>query len=63
MDPTAFTVTVKEGIVTLEGIPESTPLGHHIVAAVRHLEGVVAVRDRLSYPAAAGYVPLSGPLF
>ena len=62
-DPTAFTVTVEEGIVTLEGNPESTPLGQHIAGAVRHLEGVVAVRDRLSYPPAAEYVPLSGPLF
>ena len=30
---------------------------------VRHLEGVVAVRDRLSYPTPAGYVPVSGPWF
>ena len=62
-DPTTFTVIVKDGIVTLEGNPETTPAGHDIVAAVRHLEGVVAVRDRLSYPTAAEYVPLSGPLF
>lgn len=62
-DPTAFTVIVKDGIVTLEGHPETTSGGHEIVAAVRHLEGVVAVRDRLSYPAPAEYVPLSGPLF
>jgi CBS domain-containing protein len=62
-DPTTFTVIVKDGIVTLEGHPETSPLGHEIVAAVRHLEGVVAVRDRLSYPAPAEYVPLSGPLF
>jgi hypothetical protein len=62
-DPTAFTVIVKDGIVTLEGHPETTALGHEIVAAVRHLESVVAVRDRPSYPAPAEYVPLSGPLF
>ena len=62
-DPASFTVTVKDGIVTLAGSPETAQLGHDIVAAVRHLEGVVAVRDRLNYPAPAEYVPLSGPLF
>jgi hypothetical protein len=30
---------------------------------VRHLEVVVPVRDRLSYPTPAGYVSVSGPLF
>jgi CBS domain-containing protein len=49
-DPGAFTVTVKDGIVTLGGTPETAADGHNIVAAVRHMEGVVAVRDRLSYP-------------
>jgi CBS domain-containing protein len=62
-DPASFTVTVTEGIVTLAGRPETAQLGHDLVAAVRHLEGVVAVRDRLNYPAPAEYVPLSGPLF
>ena len=62
-DPGLFTVTVKDGIVTLQGTPETAALGHDIVRTVRHLEGVVAVRDRLSYPASAGYVPVSGPLF
>lgn len=57
-DPGSFTVTVKDGIVTLEGTPETAPLGHDIVRAVRHLAGVVAVRDRLSYPTPAGYVPV-----
>jgi CBS domain-containing protein len=60
--PASFTVTVKDGIVTLAGSPQTAALGQDIVAAVRHLEGVVAVRDRLSYPGPAEYVPLSGPL-
>jgi CBS-domain-containing membrane protein len=47
-DPARFTVTVKDGIVTIEGTPESTPVGHDIIDAARHVEGVVAVRDRLS---------------
>ena len=49
-DPGAFSVTVKDGIVTVTGRPETTGDGQAIVAAVRHMEGVVAVRDRLSYP-------------
>jgi CBS-domain-containing membrane protein len=49
--PGRFTVTVKNGIVTIEGTPETTVVGHDIIDAVRHAEGVVAVRDRLSYPA------------
>jgi CBS domain-containing protein len=50
VDPARFAVTVQEGIVTLEGTPENLQLGRDIVAATRHVEGVVAVRDRLSYP-------------
>jgi CBS domain-containing protein len=49
-DPDQFTVTVNDGIVTIDGAPESTMIGLDIVDAVRHMEGVVAVRDRLSYP-------------
>jgi CBS domain-containing protein len=57
-DPARFTVTVKDGIVTLEGTPETATVGHDIVYAARHVEGVVAVRDRLTYPAIArGRVP------
>jgi CBS domain-containing protein len=46
-----FTVAVKDGIVTIEGTPETAAAGHGIIAAARHAEGVVAVRDRLTYPA------------
>jgi CBS-domain-containing membrane protein len=49
-DPMIFTVTVKDGIVTLAGRPETSESGHEIVRRVRHLQGVVAVRDRLDYP-------------
>jgi CBS domain-containing protein len=49
-DPKAFTVTVKDGVVTLDGEPETNELGHDIVRRIRHVPGVVAVRDRLSYP-------------
>ena len=49
-DPATFTVEVKDGIVTLEGVAETTEFGHEIVELVQHVHGVVAVRDRLSYP-------------
>ena len=48
-DPKTFEVTVKDGIVTLTGEPESNLLGHEIVQRIQHVQGVVAVRDRLSY--------------
>ena len=56
-DPDRFTVTVKNGIVTIKGAPESTLIGLDIVSAIRHVEGVVAVRDRLSYPPDSQYRP------
>jgi len=52
-NPDSFTVTVKDGIVTIEGTPETTPVGLDILDAARHMEGVVAVRDRLTYPSLA----------
>jgi CBS-domain-containing membrane protein len=49
-DPDHFTVTVSGGIVTLEGHPETTATGREIVAEAWHVEGVVSVRDRMTYP-------------
>ena len=49
-DPARFTVTVADGIVTIEGAPETDLAGRDIIDAAGHVEGVVAVRDRLSYP-------------
>jgi CBS-domain-containing membrane protein len=51
-DPARFTITVKDGIVTMEGEPGSMVLGRNIIDQTRHVEGVVAVRDRFSYPSA-----------
>jgi predicted transcriptional regulator len=51
-DPDRLTVTVKDGIVTLGGDPGSVVLGQNIAYQVRHVEGVVAVRDRFTYPLA-----------
>lgn len=62
-DPARFTVTVKDGIVTIEGVPETAAVGRDIIEAVRHVEGVVTVRDRLSYPRDTRAAAPSGPLF
>ena len=51
-DPDRLTVTVKDGIVTLAGAPGSVVLGRNIADQARHVEGVVAVRDRFTYPLA-----------
>jgi len=56
-DPDRFTVTVKDDIVTIQGTPETSTVGLDIISAARHMEGVVAVRDRLSYPQDSPYRP------
>jgi CBS domain-containing protein len=48
--PRRLTVTVSGGIVTLEGHPGSAARGRELVAGVWQVEGVVSVRDRLTYP-------------
>jgi CBS-domain-containing membrane protein len=50
VDPAILAVAVKDGIVTLAGRPETNETGHEIVRRVRHVQGVVAVCDRLDYP-------------
>ena len=50
-DPARLTVTVHNGIVTLEGEVGGAVLGASIADRVEHVEGVVAVRDRFVYPA------------
>jgi CBS domain-containing protein len=52
-DPARLAVAVKDGIVTLEGAPGSVVLGRGIADQARHVEGVVAVRDRFTYPPTA----------
>jgi CBS domain-containing protein len=49
-EPSWYSVLVKDGVVTLEGTPETVGIGHDIVRRARHVQGVVAVRDRLVYP-------------
>ena len=57
IDPRQFSVTVESGVVTMEGCPETAALGRALVRKARHAPGVVAVRDRLTYPDVAGPVP------
>jgi CBS domain-containing protein len=49
-DPGRFAATVKDGIVTLEGDPETVEQARDILAEIWRVEGVVSVRDRLTYP-------------
>ena len=44
-----FGVVVHDGIVTLTGCPENDQAGHDLVERLRRIEGVVTVRDKLSY--------------
>jgi CBS domain-containing protein len=50
VDPLVYHVAVKDGVVSLDGRPETNEIGHEIVRRVRHVQGVVAVRDRFDYP-------------
>jgi len=45
--PEHLRVTVRDGIVTLSGRSEAGQAGRDVIEAVRHIEGVVAVRDQL----------------
>jgi CBS domain-containing protein len=49
-EPSCCSVVVKDGIVTVGGTPETISIGRDVLARVRQVEGVVAVRDRLVYP-------------
>jgi CBS domain-containing protein len=61
-EPSWYSVIVNDGIVILEGTPETVSIGHEVLTRVRRVQGVVAVRDRLVYPAPP--VPAApGPYF
>jgi len=49
-EPSWYSVIVKDGVVTMEGTPETTAIGRDLIRRARHVQGVVAVRDRLFYP-------------
>jgi predicted transcriptional regulator len=60
-DPDEFTVTVKDGIVTMTGSPASASVGRDMLTRARHVQGVVSVRDRFSYPSVALPAQRTGP--
>ena len=37
-------------MATIVGRPQTREQGHAIIGRARHIQGVVAVRDRLDYP-------------
>src|SRR5438034_1218009 len=49
-EPSYYSVIVKDGVVTLEGTPETAAIGRDLISRSRHVQGVVAVLDRLGYP-------------
>jgi len=52
-DSPSIAVAVHGGIVTLTGRTETGQAARELVAAIQHIEGVVAVRDHLYYPGQA----------
>lgn len=50
LDNLAFNVTITGGVVTLAGPVEREPVALSLLQAVRQVDGVVAVREMLSYP-------------
>jgi CBS domain-containing protein len=50
IDPGSLGLAVRDGVVTLSGTPENNQVGRDILRRVRHVQGVVAVRDRFHYP-------------
>jgi CBS domain-containing protein len=50
LDPDGFDVTVRSGVVTIGGLVDCRDVALRLLARVRHAEGVVGIRDRLTYP-------------
>jgi len=49
LSPADFQATVSSGVVTLSGVVAQQETELELAARIRHIEGVVAVRDRLAY--------------
>ena len=52
LDPSAFDVAVTSGIVTVTGQAANRAVARQLTEAVRHVEGAVEVRERITYPPA-----------
>jgi CBS domain-containing protein len=59
VDPTAVEVTVASGVVTVSGEVERPETALELLARIRHVEGVVATRNRLSTAEARNWSPVS----
>lgn len=55
LDPSAFDVAVKSGIVTVTGQVDNSAVARQLTDAVRHVEGAIGVRERITCP------PVDGP--
>jgi CBS-domain-containing membrane protein len=49
-DPGTLDVSVKAGVATIVGRTQTREQAHALIGRARHVQGVVAVRDRLDYP-------------
>jgi CBS domain-containing protein len=49
LEPAEFDVTVRSGVVTIDGLVELRRTAMDLVGRVRHAEGVISVRNRLSF--------------
>ena len=49
LDPGAFDVTVRSGIVTITGLAGSRAIAVRLIGALWHAEGMVDMRDGLSF--------------
>ena len=49
-NPGTLDVGVKAGVATIVGRPQTRDQGHAVIGRARHVQGVVAVRDRLHLP-------------
>jgi CBS-domain-containing membrane protein len=49
-DPGTFDVSVTAGVATIVGRARAREQAHAVISRARHVQGVVAVRDRLDYP-------------
>ena len=50
LGPNQINVTVRSGVVTVTGQVESLAVARDLINALKHTEGVVGARSRLSYP-------------
>jgi CBS domain-containing protein len=59
-NPGTLDVGVTAGVATIVGRPQTREQGHAIIGRARHVQGVVAVRDRLDYPVPGSWEARAG---